>query len=149
VSDRPPPVKAAELLLPPRKPTRTDVKRELRRITRDFADTLIETLDRLGVWNDNGRDEEDDDLAATRVRRTAPALGKLRELISDDLRARRRPVAISTIARSLGLTTREISHPLALLVQEGKVRKTGERRGTCYRLARPRRSKRRPPDPPS
>ena len=136
------PAKAAELSLPPLKPTRAEVKRELRRITREFADTLLETLDRLGVWSNGAADEEEEELAAIRVRRSAPALSKLCELIIDDLRARRRPVAISTIAQSLGLTTREISHPLATLVQESKVLKSGERRGTRYQLARQRRSRR-------
>ena len=124
-----------------RRPTRTALKRELRRLARDFADELVDLIERHGMW-DAPQDDEPDDLGIKRVRRTAAALERVAGRILNDLQGRRRPVAISTVAKGLGMTPREIAHPMSLLVAQGKVILTGERRGTRYRLAAKRAVKR-------
>lgn len=116
-----------------RRPTRTTLKRELRRLAREFADDLVELLEHHGMW-EAPRDDEPNDFAAKRVRRTPAALGRVADRILSDLRGRRRPVAISAVAKGLGMTPREIAHPMSQLVAEGKVARTGERRGARYRL---------------
>jgi len=113
----------------------------MRRLARDFADDLVELLERHGMW-DLPQDDEPNDFGAKRVRRTTVALERVAARIVEDLQGRRRPVAISTVAKALGMTPREIAHPMSLLVDRGRVVRTGERRGARYRLATKRAAKR-------
>jgi len=128
-----------------RPPSRAAIRRELRRLTRELADTLVEMLDNSGVWSDARVERADGDAGARRVRRTTEALDKVMARILADLRTRKEPVAIGTVAATLGVTSRQIAHPMSLLVTEGRVRRSGERRGARYRLAPP--PKRRRPLP--
>jgi len=114
----------------------------LRRLAREFADDLVELLEDHGMW-DGSQDDVPNEFGAKRVRRTIAALERVAARILSDLRGRRRPVAISTVAKGLGMTPREIAHPMSLLVAEGKVARTGERRGTRYRLVAKVRAKRK------
>jgi hypothetical protein len=127
---------------PPPKPTRTALKRELRNLARESADGVLEVLDRYSMWD---QVKIADDEQVTRVRRTDEALKQVAMRILVELRNRKQAVAISTVAKGLMMTTREIAHPIALLVDEGKVTRTGERRGARYALAPRMRSKRATP----
>lgn len=120
-----------------RPPSRAAIRRELRRLARELADTLVDMLDGSGVWSDGRVDHLNGDAGAKRVRRTAEALDKVMARIVADLRTRKEAVAIGTVAATLGMTSRQIAHPMSLLVDEGKVIRTGERRGARYRLAPP------------
>jgi hypothetical protein len=117
------------------------LKRELRNLARDFADQLVEVLDRYGMWD--APEEDDQDLASKRVRRSLDTLHEVGDHILASLSDHGEQIAISDIAAELGLTPRDIAHPIALLVSEGKVIKSGTRRGTRYQVAR-RRTKRPP-----
>ncbi len=52
-----------------------------------------------------------------------------------ELRRHKQPTAISALADGLGLTPRDIAHPLAMLVEQNKVSRSGTRRGTRYVIA--------------
>lgn len=130
-------------MTPPRL-TRTALRRELRRLGRQFADEVFETLERHGVLDalaqrHGAQDASAGGTAGARVRRSDAALEQITKEIVRALRTSREPVAISTIAARMGSTPRHIAHPLALLVARGEVVKTGERRGTRYQLERRRR----------
>lgn len=135
--------------------TRTALRRELRQLSRQFAEQLFETLERYGVWDDLARRQRprngqgargQDPDAEPRVRRSEDALLRVCDEVVAALRGEQEPVAISTIARNMGVSTRRIAHPLALLVARGAVIKTGERRGARYALVPTpaRRAKKRP-----
>ncbi len=122
------------------------MRTELRALSRRFADDLLATLDRYGIWDERGRwrvaGEPDDSAAGAqqratrkRLRRTTTALDKVTDRILAVLQPLRQPVAISAIAAELDTSPRQIAHPIALLVEQGTVIKTGQRRGTRYRLA--------------
>jgi hypothetical protein len=115
------------------KPTRTALRRELRNLARAFADGVVDLLDRHGMWEETLVEESD---LGKRTRRTMDALQSVAELVMGDLRGRKQPVAISVIAEALGMDTREVAHPIHLLVSEGKVVQSGSRRGARYQLAR-------------
>ncbi|MBI4953006.1 MAG: hypothetical protein HY908_13310 [Myxococcales bacterium] len=119
---------------------RATLRRELRRLTRDFADALLEVLERHGVF-----EEPDEDEPALRVRRSQDALDDICERVLVELRGRRQPEPIGTIAHDLGTEPRYLAHPLALLVERGVVVRTGRRRGARYALARPAKRTARPP----
>lgn len=120
------------------KPTRTALRRELRNLARAFADGVVELLDRHGMWEEAPIEESD---LGKRTRRTMDALQSVGELVLADLRSRKQPVAISVIAEALGMDTREVAHPIHLLVSEGKVVQSGSRRGARYQVARRARAK--------
>ena len=111
-------------------------------MARELADRLFELLEEQGLWDESG--ERDGADASKRVRRTPDTLEKLMSRILADLRTRAEPVSIGQVAAALGLTSRQIAHPMSLLVEEGKVLQSGQRRGTRYQLPTSRRrSKRR------
>jgi hypothetical protein len=116
-----------------RKPSRAALRQELRALVIGLADRIVEALDRHGVWETQTAPAETH--APRRVRRSATALQELGGRIVAELRLRRTPVRIGAIARELGLRSRQLAHPLALLVEEGAVVRTGTRRGACYELA--------------
>jgi DNA-binding transcriptional ArsR family regulator len=118
----------------PNKPTRAALRRELRRLARNFADDIVDLLDRHGVWDDV-KAERPATTESPRVRRSPDALAKVKSRIVSELRTRSEPVSIGSIAATLGLTSRQITHPMSLLVDEGLVLRTGIRRGARYRLA--------------
>ena len=102
----------------------------------------MDTLDELGIW-DHGRlvlpahrapvgelGPTDDE--PRRVRRSDVVLRRLGERVLTALRAESKPVAISILARRLGLNVRALAHPLSLLVAAGRAEKRGTRRGTRY-----------------
>jgi hypothetical protein len=115
--------------------TRTALRQKLRRLAREFAESIVELLERHGMWADSERVEPAEEDKPKRVRRSEATLeimcGKVLELI----RRAREPVAISAISEGLGLAPRDVGHPLRLLVEEGKLRRTGTRRGARYSLA--------------
>ncbi|MBW2522534.1 MAG: hypothetical protein JRI23_00085 [Deltaproteobacteria bacterium] len=132
----------------PAKVTRTALRRELRRLSREFADQLYETLEEHGVFEalaQQGKPTVPTDGASAgphvRIRRSDEDLEAICRQVLRILRAVRAPVAISTIAAQLGTRPRDIAHPIALLVARGEITKTGERRGTRYAVRR-RRAKR-------
>jgi hypothetical protein len=117
-------------------PSRSDLRRELRRLARQFADDLIDTLDRYGVWEEPKLDAEAAELASKRVRRTRDTLQTLGDDVLAVLLAHDEPIAISVLAEVLDLGTRTIAHPLAMLVSEGRVVQHGTRRGARYEPTR-------------
>lgn len=134
----------------PAQRTRTALRRELRRLSREFADELCEMLERYGVFEALAQQARPgtahraaDEGARVRIRRSDDALEAICGEVLEALRVERAPAAISTIAARMGTTPREIAHPLALLVARGDVTKRGERRGTRYsvRVRRSRRTK--------
>ena len=69
--------------------------------------------------------------ATGRVRRTAEQLEELSEKLIDFLRENPRST-IGEIADAVGETTKEVRGPILALIEEGRISKTGERRGTRY-----------------
>jgi DNA-binding transcriptional ArsR family regulator len=127
---------------PVRRTGRGALRRDVRKLARAFAEQLLGLLERHGVW-DEPRAAPAIEPSQRRVRRSMDALGRVADRVLADLRARKEPVAISEIAAALGASARQLSHPLALLVAEGKVTLTGERRGARYQLAGRARGRRR------
>jgi hypothetical protein len=134
-----PPAQSRSLPPAPRKPSRGALRREIRDLARSFADDLVLLLERHGIWSELEA-VEPDDAAARRIRRSPDALRGLGDRILDDLRARKGPAAISAIAGAVGATAREIAHPIHLLVEQGLVQRSGERRGARYEIERSRRA---------
>ena len=66
-----------------------------------------------------------------RVRRTAEQLEELGEKLVDFLRENPRST-IGEIAEAVGESTKEVRGPILGLMEEGRISKTGERRGTRY-----------------
>ena len=122
----------------PQRSTRTELKRELKQLARQFADQLVDLLDAYGVW-----DEPDEvagpeqGLRSRRVRRGVDELERMGERVVAALRKLVKPAAISELAEVMRLDARNIAHPLARLVEGGTIVRTGERRGTRYHLPRP------------
>ncbi len=116
------------------KPTRTALRRELRRLARDFADDIVDLLDRHGMWDEVKAEPAEIDNDDKRVRRSADALGRVKTRILAELATRSTPVSIGSVAATLGLTSRQITHPMSLLVEEGVVERSGARRGARYQL---------------
>ena len=134
-----------------RRLTRTALRRELRQLSRQFAEQLFETLERYGVWEDLARRERATSRTKAggdqpRARRSEAALLAAQDEVLGVLRTATEPLAISAIARRLGVTTGQIAHPIAMLVARGTLIKTGERRGARYAVAPTlaRRAKKRP-----
>jgi hypothetical protein len=124
-------------------PTRAALRHELRRLALELADRLMEAFDELGIWDEHGRFAVRPHAAeaesapghgeeARRVRRPDSALRAIRDRVVVTLQHLGAPAPISAIARRLGMNVRALAHPLALLVQGGRVAKTGTRRGTKY-----------------
>lgn len=126
------------------RPTRAALKRELRRLAREFADDVVVLLDQHRVWDDVKVERPPLDDEAKRIRRSTDTLEKVKSRILTELGTRSEPVSIGSVAATLGLTSRQITHPMSLLVEEGDVLRTGVRRGARYELA-PRRRKRSKP----
>lgn len=113
---------------------RSHLKGELRQLTRAFAHDLIALLDRYGVFDEDKPLKPPPKMETKRVRRTQDALDVVQGRILDDLRTRTEAVSIGMVARSLGLTSRQVAHPMRLLVENGVVLRSGERRGARYQL---------------
>jgi hypothetical protein len=120
-----------------KRPTRAALRRELRHLARDFADELVNVLDRHGMWDDSSPEEPTRDDAARRIRRSLGDLEKVMHRILADLKTRKEPVSIGKVAATLGLSSRQVAHPMGLLVDDGRVLRGGVRRGARYELAPP------------
>jgi hypothetical protein len=120
------------------RPGRAALRRELRVMARDFADQLVGLLERAGFWDERHGGEADDE--PKRVRRSSDTLDDVKELIVAELKQLRGPVGIGAVAAALGMKSRQITHPMSLLVEEGKIVRHGVRRGARYEIApRPKR----------
>jgi DNA-binding transcriptional ArsR family regulator len=117
-----------------RRLSRSALKRRVRRMARDIADGIVALLDQHGMWDEPVRQRAPRSGQA-RVRRSVAALEEVCARVFGIVRRAREPVAISAIAGALRMKPREVAHPLALLVDEGKVVRSGERRGARYALA--------------
>ncbi len=115
-----------------KRPTRAALRRELRLLARDFADQLVTVLDRHGMWDEAAVMDEPGE--SSRIRRSTSELEKVMARILDDLHTRKEPVSIGKVAATLGLSSRQVAHPMSLLVDEGKVMRSGERRGARYQV---------------
>lgn len=122
----------------PDKPTPAALRRELRKLARDFADDVVALLEDHGMWDEP--EPQSDELGGRRVRRSPDDLQEVMAAILTDLAERDRPVPIGDVATALETTSRRITHPMSLLVEEGKVKRTGERRGARYETVRGRRA---------
>ncbi len=114
--------------------TRAALRQRVRAMARDIADGLVELLERHGRW-DEAAPAPVEEPGPKRVRRSEAALEEVCAEVIDLLRRAKEPLAISAIADALGLGRREVAHPLSLLVEEGKLLRSGTRRGTRYSLA--------------
>jgi hypothetical protein len=130
---------------PLRRPTRASVERALKKLAVEFAARVVDELDALGLF-------EGDDAArpmserSPRRRRSVLALEEVSAKVLDVVAARGGSLAIGDLARALDLDRRELAHPLALLVTQGKLVRTGTRRGARYaavEAARPTTRRRR------
>ncbi len=104
-------------------------RRALRDLAQRFIDDVIATVLAGGgeeAAGPAGRPRR-------RVRRRAHKLEELRETVLAAL-GERGGVSIGAIARHIGSTPRELSRPIAVLLAEGRIIKTGERKGTRYSL---------------
>ena len=116
------------------RPTPAALRRELRKLARDFTDDVVALLEDHGMWDEPAPDS--DALGARRLRRSPDDLLEVMDAIVHDLATRLGPVSIGEVADALETTSRRITHPMSLLVEEGKVARTGERRGARYELKR-------------
>jgi hypothetical protein len=138
-----------------RRLTRAQVRQQVRRMARELADAMVSLLERHGMWGEETANEtHDEEPKPKRVRRSESALEELCAELYDVVQRASEPMAISAIADAAGLDRRDVAHPLSLLVDEGKLVRSGARRGTRYRAVRPRVGKTvRPPSktirPPS
>jgi len=114
------------------KPNRTVLKRELRLLAREFADNVVKLLDEHGLFDEIPAVADE---TAARVRRSPDALAALCDRLLEVVRSCEEPAAISTLATRLGLSPREVAHPLTLLTERGDIIRTGRRRGARYGLA--------------
>lgn len=69
---------------------------------------------------------------ARRHRRSSEDVTRLAEDVAGFVRSSGGDVAVSDIAKGLGLSTAEVTRPVAIALQEGKIYKTGEKRLTRY-----------------
>jgi DNA-binding transcriptional ArsR family regulator len=69
-----------------------------------------------------------------RVRRRAATLRRIADSILAVL-SKRGGIAVSEIAAAIGASPRETVRPLTLLLAQGSIEKTGERKGTRYSIA--------------
>jgi DNA-binding transcriptional ArsR family regulator len=115
-----------------KRPGRAALRRELRQLAREFADEIVRVLDSHGIWSEGARDASDD---TRRIRRTMTDLETVMGQIVADLSTRSEPVAIGKIADMLSLSSRQVAHPMAMLVESGQVIRSGERRGARYQIA--------------
>ena len=116
------------------RPSRAELKRELRRLSREFADQVLDTLERHGVFDEPT--SVADDPKPKRVRRTGVALLRVSGRVLEVLETERRPMSISEVAKAVRMTTRAVAHPLSMLVAEGRITCKGERRGARYQAVR-------------
>ena len=110
--------------------SRAALRQRAHQLARRFAADLFALLDKNGIWE---AAPPTDTRTQTRVRRTEAALEEACRDVLAIIRRARDPIAISDVAAALDLAPREVGHPLALLVAEGKVVRTGTRRGARYR----------------
>jgi hypothetical protein len=67
-----------------------------------------------------------------RVRRSSEDVSSLAAKVSDFVSESGGNVAVSDIAKALGVSTQDITRPVAIALQEGKIYKEGEKRLTRY-----------------
>ncbi len=119
-------------------PSRTALRRAIRELARAFGEQLLGLLEEQGLFREPARapEREDEVAAPRRYRRTRGALEVVLSRVLAELGRRETPVSIGVLAAALGVETRILAHPLSLLVEQGKVERTGERRGARYELVR-------------
>ncbi len=124
------------------KPSRAQLRRELRGLAQRFANDVMQLLDDSGFWEEPEPSSEEGPLVR-RVRRSDAAIQDLAAQVEADLRARGTAAAISEIAEALGISARELAHPLNRLLSEERILRVGEKRGARYRAAPKARTARR------
>lgn len=116
---------------PARKPSKAVLERALRRLALDFARQIVRELESLGAFetktHSGARPKP-----PSRRRRTGGALESLSAELLALVAAESAPVAIGQLAERLGVDRRALTHPLTLLVTQGKLARTGTRRGARY-----------------
>lgn len=123
--------------------TKAALRRAIRAMALELADAVVDMVEAEGLW-DEPPAEEDAELAAPRVRRSPADLERCMDRIVAAVEEAAAPVAIGAIAERLGTSSRQIAHPMARLVEEGRVVRTGARRGARYEV--PRGKRRASPD---
>ncbi len=123
------------------KPSRSELRRKVRSLARQFADDLIGLLDDGGFWEEP-EPQSDDDPLSRRVRRSDAALEVLADRIEQALRDNPKAVAISAIAEALQVSARELTHPMNRLLSDGRILRVGEKRGARYTVAAKKKSRR-------
>lgn len=109
---------------------RKQVRAVVGRLARAFAAELAAELERLLLGVDTVRPTPHE---KARRRRDDRALEDVSSRVLAFVANATGPVAIRELSAALELDRRELAHPLSLLVSEGKLARTGERRGARYR----------------
>lgn len=122
--------------------TKAGLRRAIRAMALEIADAVVDLVEQQGLWDEPAPRSEDEP-PARRVRRSPADLEVWMSRILGELRRADEPLAIGTIAERLGTSSRQIAHPMALLVDQGKVTRRGERRGARYHLPKKRPTRRR------
>lgn len=76
-----------------------------------------------------------------RVRRSSEDVSKLADEVVDFVSQSGGNVAVSEIAKAIGVTTQDITRPVAIALQEGRIYKEGEKRLTRYYISEGKRRK--------
>lgn len=113
-------------------------------MAQDMADTMFDLLDAQGYFDEAPPPSVAGvELVPKRVRRRGDELAATMDRIVDVLREDGEPMPISAVAKALGVAPRSLSHPLARLVAERRILRTGARRGARYLLPPPPRRRRK------
>ena len=125
-----------------KKLTKAGLRRVIRNMAAELADAIVDLVEEQGLSGEL-EPESEDDLGEPRVRRSQADLEDWMNRIVAELHRIDEPIAIGRVAERLGTTSRKIAHPMALLVEQGKVARQGERRGARYQIASNRKKRAR------
>jgi hypothetical protein len=73
--------------------------------------------------------------AGRRIRRSSEDVVELAGKVADFVRSSGGNVAVSEIAKALGMSTADVNRPVTIALNEGRIKKTGEKRLTRYHPA--------------
>lgn len=113
-------------------------------MAQDMADAMFDLLEAQGYFDDPRPPVADGvELVPKRARRGGAELAATMDRVVEVLREHGEPMSISAVARALDVPPRSLSHPLARLVAEQRILRTGARRGARYLLPPPPRRRRK------
>lgn len=102
-------------------------------MAQDMADAMFDLLEAQGYFDEAAAPPcEGVEMVPKRVRRGDEELRATMDRIVAVLQERGEPLPISAVAKELDVPPRSLSHPLARLVAERRILRTGARRGARY-----------------